>query len=294
METLEIDAPLVLASLLILGILLASAVLWIRQVQRPRDLLESDKGVSAWSIGWVNFGIFICSMITAVIVAQSIGVMIFFDQSAQEQTQLTPETAIASVLLLQIPMIGVFYLARRFYPGQYAGALNQQEYGILEALKKSVPLFVMLLPAVWITTLIWSNLVIAFEKAGLIESLPPQQLVTLFQAGGELWAMITLALMAVILAPIVEEIIFRGCIYRFLKSQMTILPAQLISSAVFAFMHGNTFSFIPLIVVGVLLARVYEKTGSIVVAIWFHAFFNALSLSMLFLTGMSDTLPSEY
>jgi membrane protease YdiL (CAAX protease family) len=291
METSEIDAPLLVASGLVLILLIASAILWIRQVQLPRDPLVQDKGVPAWSIGWVNFGIFICVMISAVFLAQSVGGMLLFDEDAPVPTELTPKLAVASVLLLQVPMIAAFYLARRFYPDHYASPLSSEHPGILQSFKQATPLFVMLLPVVWIATLIWSNLLIGLEKAGVVDALPPQQLVTLFQSGGELWAIIALALMAVILAPIVEEIIFRGCIYRFFKSQTTLLPAQVMSAAIFAVMHGNTFSFVPLVVVGVLLARVYEKTGSIAVAIWFHAFFNAFSLSMLFITSMSDALP---
>jgi membrane protease YdiL (CAAX protease family) len=97
--------------------------------------------------------------------------------------------------------------------------------------------------------------------------------------------------MAVALAPIVEELIFRGCLYRFLKSQTTILPAQIISGILFSLIHANIFSFLPLVLVGVLLARVYEKTGSILVSIWFHAFFNGYTLLMLFLVNLSDTIP---
>ena len=93
------------------------------------------------------------------------------------------------------------------------------------------------------------------------------------------------------MAPIVEEIVFRGCVYRFLKSQTTLLPAQILSGCVFSFMHWNLMSFVPLVIVGVFLARVYEKSGNLMVAIWFHAFFNAFSLLMLFITGMSEVIP---
>ena len=53
------------------------------------------------------------------------------------------------------------------------------------------------------------------------------------------------------------------------------------------------YQFFPLVIVGILLARIYEKTGSLTVAIWFHAFFNAFSLTMLFITSMSENLPTN-
>ena len=106
-------------------------------------------------------------------------------------------------------------------------------------------------------------------------------------------AIAVLVLIAVVLAPIIEELIFRGCLYRFLKSQTAILPAQIISGILFSLMHANIFSFLPLALIGVLLARVYEKTGSILVSIWFHAFFNGHTLLMLFLVNLSDTVPKN-
>lgn len=293
METPPVDAPLVIASLLILAVLISSAVLWIRQVQRSRDLISPDLGVSSWSIGWVNFGIFICAMVIAVFVAQQIGLALILDPEAG-LPELTPWLAVASVILLQGPMIAVFYLARRFYPEHYADQLSRVEPGFGESFLKAVPIFIMSLPIIWIATLIWSGILSGLQGAGLVEEFAPQELVTLFKSGGDWAAMVLLVMMAVIVAPVVEEVIFRGCIYRFLKSQTTLLGAQVISGAVFAFLHGNLLSFVPLILVGVLLARAYEKTGSLAVAIWFHAFFNAFSLLMLFITGMSESLPPDY
>ena len=293
METPQADAPLVIAALLILSVLLSSAVLWIRHVQRPSDLILLDKGVAPWSIGWVNFGIFICAIAIAVFGAQQIGLSIFLGAEHEGPLELTPWLAALSVILLQGPMIAVFYLARRLYPGLYAGRLSQSEDSIGASFKKAVPLFIMFLPLIWIATLIWSGMLKVLVRTNVIEEFAPQEIITLFQEGGDIFAMITLVLMAIILAPIIEEIIFRGCIYRFLKSQTTMLGAQIISGAFFALMHGNLLSFLPLVMVGVLLARIYEKTGSLTAAIWFHAFFNAFSLTMLFITGMSDNLPSN-
>lgn len=290
METPPVDAPIIIASLLILAVLISSAVLWIRQVQRPRDLILPDIGVASWKIGWVNFGIFICAMIFAVFIAQQIGIALLLDRDG-EFPELTPWLAIASVFLLQGPMIAVFYLVRRFYPGHYADSLSSTKYSFGESFKEAVPLFIMSLPSIWIATLIWSTVLSGLQNVGVIEEFAPQELVTLFQGGGDWPAIIILVLMAVVVAPVVEEIIFRGCIYRFLKSQTTLLGAQILSGAVFAMLHANLLSFVPLVLVGVLLARAYEKTGSLAVAIWFHAFFNAFSLSMLFITGMSDNLP---
>ena len=100
-----------------------------------------------------------------------------------------------------------------------------------------------------------------------------------------------LVIEGVVIAPIVEEHIIHGCLYRFLKSQTTVLPAQIASGILFSMIHWNLLSFLPLVLVGIFLARIYEKTGSILVAIWFHAFFNSFYLGMLFVTNLSDVIP---
>ena len=289
----QVDAPLIVASLSILLFLGSSLVLWIRHIQRPESSIENDPGAPAWPIGWVNFGIFICAMITCVYVVQVAASLLFFEAPAEGEAslKLTPWLAVFAVLLLQVPMLAVFYAARRFYPGLYASRLNNAELSIFVSFKKALPLFLMLLPGVWIAALVWTKVLSGIEGFGLIEDLEQQDLVTLFQGGGDPVAIGLLVIAAVVLAPIVEELIFRGCLYRFLKSQTTLLPAQIASGILFSIIHWNLLSFLPLVLVGIFLARVYEKTGSILVAIWFHAFFNAFSLGMLFITNLSDVIP---
>ncbi len=289
----QADAPLIIASLLILGILVSSLALWIRHIQRPASEVITHPGVPSWSIGWVNFGIFVCAMVFAVYFAQIVVGAAFFAPSTENKspTELTPWLAVLAVILLQLPMLAVFYGARRFYPEQYASRLNSTELPIFTAFRKAVPMFLMFLPVIWITALIWTNLLSLLESFGVIETFEPQELITLFQKGGDPLAIGLLVAMAVVLAPVVEEIIFRGCIYRFLKSQTTLIPAQIISGCLFSLMHWNLLSFIPLVLVGIFLARIYEKSGNLMVSMWFHAFFNTFSLSMLLVSSMSDAIP---
>jgi len=289
----QVDAPLIVASILILAILGGSVALWIRHIQRPRETIIADPGAPAWSIGWVNFGIFACAIVIAVYFAQiAVGVLFFAPPAENEPIrEMTPWIAVIAVLLLQLPMLGIFYGARRFYPEHYASRLNNTELSIFGAFGKALPLFLMFLPVIWIASLIWTNILSALEAVDLIETFEPQELITLFQGGGDPLAIGLLVIMAVVLAPIAEETIFRGCVYRFLKSQTTLVPAQILSGCVFAAMHWNLLSFVPLVLVGVFLARVYEKSGNLMVSMWFHAFFNAFSLLMLFITSLSDAIP---
>lgn len=288
----KIDLPLIIASLFAIGILGVSALLWVKHVQRPRSAISQEHGAPAWPIGWINFGIFSCAIIIAIVFAQNLGAIFLAESLPEGQTnrELTPQLAIIFVLLLQLPMLAVFCGARRFYPAYYASRLNNRELSTLQALGETLPLFAMLLPIIWLSALVWTKSLELMQKLELVGQAEPQELVALFQGGGDPIAIGILVLLAVILAPIVEEIIFRGCLYRFLKSQTAILPAQIISGFLFSLIHGNLYSFAPLLIVGILLARVYERSGSIIVSICFHSLFNSYSLLMLFLISKSEVV----
>ncbi|MFI3200844.1 MAG: CPBP family intramembrane glutamic endopeptidase [Eubacteriales bacterium] len=77
-----------------------------------------------------------------------------------------------------------------------------------------------------------------------------------------------------ILAPIVEEFIFRGLIYRRIRYYMNIKWGIMISSLFFGVYHGNVVQCIYATLMGVLMAYIYEKYHSILWPIIFHAIAN--------------------
>lgn len=304
----EMDTAAIIAACIVIGILAASLTLWILHLQLISRRYIPEENVRAWPIGWINFGIFLCAMVLSVILIQiSAGQFIQFFSSNQltlateesiqsgetatniaDQPPLTPWMAVLAVLLLQLPLLAAFYGLRRFYPGNFAGRLNSQKIQAWQAIRQVIPQFIRYLPIIWIVAYLWSVFLKILQEQGIIGEFPPQQLVTLFTQGGDPVAMTLLVIFAVVLAPIVEEIIFRGAIYRFLKSQTNILPAQIISGTFFALMHGNLMSLLPLVVVGIVLARVYEQSGNILTAICFHSCFNGFSLFMLLMLSQSS------
>jgi len=288
--TYDINAADILATLIFLGVLGSSAYLWMQYIQRPPHHLIPDAGAPAWPIGWTNFGIFICAEVIVVGLVQFLGAILLRDTLELSDGELTPWLAVAAVLLLQLPLITVLYALRRFFPGIFASRMNTSSYSLGATLRETTLLFLRYMPVIWIISFVWTQLLSLMHVIGFIDEFEPQALITLFQSGGHPVAIGLLIIFAVILAPIVEELIFRGCIYRFLKSRMAFPAAQVISGSIFALMHANLLSFVPLVAVGILLARIYEKAGNLIVAICFHAFFNGFSLMMLYLASHSNVL----
>ena len=89
------------------------------------------------------------------------------------------------------------------------------------------------------------------------------------------------ALSVVVLAPICEELLFRGVLYPSLRDLGHRRMAIAASSLLFAAIHGSLALMLPLTVLAVVLVWLYEKTGSIVAPILMHAAFNAVNFAMI-------------
>lgn len=87
----------------------------------------------------------------------------------------------------------------------------------------------------------------------------------------------TMALVAgaVLVAPICEELFFRGFLFGGLLHRMSFWPAALLSAFLFALAHGDIGSFAVLFIFGMVLAVVRWRVGSIWPGIVIHAANNA-------------------
>jgi membrane protease YdiL (CAAX protease family) len=117
----------------------------------------------------------------------------------------------------------------------------------------------------------------------------PQNVVEFFlnaSQRADLKSVMLMLLLAVVVAPTAEETIFRGYIYGVLKRGMGGVGAAVLSAGLFAAMHLNLAALPALFVLALCLTVAYEATGSILVNIFMHGFFNlSMLLVMLYLAG---------
>jgi membrane protease YdiL (CAAX protease family) len=88
-------------------------------------------------------------------------------------------------------------------------------------------------------------------------------------------ALLLFGLVTIVLAPVAEELLFRGLLFGGLL-QLGFIPAMAISSVAFAAWHLSPQA-IPLIAVGCVLAWLYYVSASLWHAITFHAIFNLVA-----------------
>jgi len=98
---------------------------------------------------------------------------------------------------------------------------------------------------------------------------------------------IMIVFVAVVVAPLLEEMMFRGFVQTTIRSYLNIKnnawPAIAISSAFFALMHADPGHWPALFILGLCLGYSYEKSGSLFRPIFIHLFFNAYSITAVLL-----------
>lgn len=123
--------------------------------------------------------------------------------------------------------------------------------------------------------------VLALDKLGWLPE--DQRAVDLLVNTKSWWMRGYLAFFAVVLAPVAEEFIFRGVLFPFVKQLGWPKLAWTGVSLLFAFIHLNAPTFLPLFVLALALTWLYEKTDCLLASILAHSLFNGANLVILFL-----------
>jgi membrane protease YdiL (CAAX protease family) len=179
--------------------------------------------------------------------------------------------AAGSVLILSI-VIG--FLAVRRLP--VADLFGLRKFGLLKAGITGALLVAAIFPLLLLVTLLMQ--VVMREQA------KEQEVVQFFRdAAGtnQLPGVTAMLFMAVLVAPIVEESIFRGYLYGVFKSWAGPIPSLIFTAGLFAAVHANIAVLPALLILSVGLTIAYEWSGSILVPIAMHAAFNGTQLILL-------------
>ncbi|MFA4814607.1 MAG: type II CAAX endopeptidase family protein [Candidatus Gracilibacteria bacterium] len=91
---------------------------------------------------------------------------------------------------------------------------------------------------------------------------------------------LTIAFLIVsIFAPLIEELFFRGFIYRTFTKTWPLWLASILTATLFALIHFQLQTFIPLFFLGLILNYTYQRTGSLWTSVAFHSLNNTIALA---------------
>ncbi len=144
-----------------------------------------------------------------------------------------------------------------------------------EIFTQAFKVYTLSLPLIVALSTLWQWVLKLLVSLGLKVAIDSQVFVQLLLKGQIPWPWLWhMFFFACVVAPLTEEILFRGFLLRFLMDRMIFLKALLLSGFIFAALHNHLASFLPLWGLGILLGIAYRNSGNLMVSIVFHSLFN--------------------
>ncbi|OIO58636.1 MAG: hypothetical protein COZ46_06215 [Verrucomicrobia bacterium CG_4_10_14_3_um_filter_43_23] len=231
-----------------------------------------------WYGDWYHFGFFIWGIILIFLFAQRGTIDLLIRYNLVSGPYWAPIIAGA---VTQVLMFAFIVLCYKKLPDLYPKNINSEDTCHGKAFLQGIFDCFAALPVIWLVGLAWGSFLTFLKKMGLPIEIKPQFIVEIFSKAESPALITTIFIMAACLAPMVEELIFRGGMYRFLKSKYSMPMAFGASALFFALLHFSLISSLPLFVMGLFLAKAYERTGNILTPMALHATFNLNTLVLL-------------
>ena len=244
--------------------------------------------LAAWSINPAEFGIYLLLLFAGGFIFQA-GLRLWLgDFIAKASDRAGLEIMVYGTGLDGGALLGwlLFPMLRRGWHADYGVAppVEAAAPTVLpwsKALRYGAGTVALALPVIAVLSFGWTFLL---RKLGLPDD--PQDSIAIFSDTKSPLIVFGMFVVACIFAPMMEELLFRAGIYRFCRQHVGRKVSLLISGLLFGAIHLNWAGFLPLSVFGMILALVYEATGSIRVPIAAHALFNLTSI-LTSLTGLT-------
>ena len=134
-----------------------------------------------------------------------------------------------------------------------------------------------------VLTVLLISFIDALESAGVImlDVTPSHPIINEILVADS-WEILLIFVVAVIWAPLVEEIMFRGAFYHYLRGALGMFFSASIVGLIFAAVHPQGFVAIPVLgAIAVVLALIREWRGSIIGSMTAHGLNNLIMLSLL-------------
>lgn len=113
--------------------------------------------------------------------------------------------------------------------------------------------------------------------------LAPQTYAEMLSAARGTGKMIVVMIMGVIMAPLSEEILYRGMLYPVTRKTLGPVGGAVLAGLLFGIAHWDLWRTIPLAAGGIILCLIYEKTRSVYVTTLAHGVWNGVMTLILYL-----------
>ena len=188
----------------------------------------------------------------------------------------SPTTAVILLLFLSSCILYAFLLAGTFYSVKYRHGstpsalglrLHGMGKGLVWAVGLGLPLFVAAMGLAYLSEKVIQPTRVDYVSKTLSKT---------SSGGVSISLVVLLVFTLVVLAPVCEEIFFRGYLYPALRNRMDMQPAMILNSLLFAAVHFELVGFLSRLVLAYGLCYLYEKNRTIAAPVVGHSLYNGL------------------
>jgi len=236
----------------------------VRQVAARRWTIQLGAGVNPKSFGWPE------AVLAAVLV--SFLILNTVASFSRSPVQLSSRDLIANLLFTAVVVlfIAAFLRIRGLDIGSLGGF---SKISFFRAISTGLVLLFAAYPLIALADAAAQHLFGGGSSK--------QSIVDLFTDSQTLRQRILIIILAVAVAPVAEEFIFRFFIYGVLRRYLGATAGLILNALLFALVHAHLPSFAPLFVLGSCFTLAYEWSGSILVSMTMHSLFNSITLFLL-------------
>jgi len=214
---------------------------------------------------WAPFGVFVLTQVVVILVA-GLGVTLFGED------QLYPIAVVATGLAT----VGVTIAwVQVRHPGQVRRLLGPVRASLPDA-ARGAGLGVL----AYLGANVALSALITYVVTRSGNELPPVQ-EDLQAALTDSGIGLLVSAVVVLLAPLGEELLFRGMLFSALRDRVPLWPAIGLSGLIFALSHVEPLAIVLLFPVGMLFAWAYHRRGALVTTVAAHAVFNLINVVLL-------------
>jgi membrane protease YdiL (CAAX protease family) len=219
--------------------------------------------------GWAPW-LAVVAVVTGLGITIVLGLFVIIVATAAGVPEDAPGMNIGLTLVQNVALVG----AALFFAGMGSGRPSAADFGLRRAPRFWVS--VGLLFAVWLGFLILSAAWAALVSLDQQQELPEE-----LGADGPLLNVLAVVVLVTVVAPLGEELFFRGFFFGALRNWHGPWLAAALTGVVFGAIHAGSSPLgylVPLMILGAGLCLLYEWTGSLYPAIALHALNNSIAL----------------
>lgn len=284
-QTVEVNTPMVFRTVAVSSIYLVLAItglavqlfLLIRPQLRPSALRDRAPLPSSPLLS--SEGLWLCAVLLGLYGALFVAIPAWAVHG-DSPTTVNRWLLVAQSLIFQCATLGFVALVLRKTGRSWREAFGVRLTRIGRNSGLALLFYLSALPHVLIYGLLAQGIL---RMAGFEGEIQP--VIQILSSEHPAWLRVYLVALGVGVAPLAEEVLFRGIGLPLLMKRIGTAPAILVLSLIFALLHFNVAAFVPLFVISIGFSLSYLLTGDLTVPVLMHAFFNTVSFSLMKFLG---------